>query len=128
MKNYSRQRNELLELLKSSKAHPTAETLYNLLKESGSTSSRGTVYRNLKDLVSDGTIIKISMADGADRYDYIHKKHNHIICKVCGRVMDFTYNFNSSKAILAVSEQTKMETNIESVIIYGICRECKNKR
>lgn len=128
MKNYSRQRNELLELLKSSKAHPTAEILYNLLKESGSTSSRGTVYRNLKDLVSDGTIIKISMADGADRYDYIHKKHNHIICKVCGRVMDFTYDFNSSKAILAVSEQTKMETNIETVIIYGICRECKNKR
>lgn len=127
MKNYSRQRNELLELLKSSKAHPTAETLYNLLKEKGSTSSRGTVYRNLKDLVSEGTIIKISMSDGADRYDYIHKKHNHIICKSCGKVMDFIYNFNSANAISSVLEQTKMETNIESVIVYGFCRECKNK-
>ena len=89
MKNYSRQREDLLSILKNSKSHPTAEELYNSIKEKIPSVSRGTVYRNLKDLVDEGYIIKISMADGADRYDYIHKKHNHIICKYCGMVKDF---------------------------------------
>ena len=77
MKNYSRQREDLLSILKNSKSHPTAEELYNSIKEKIPSVSRGTVYRNLKDLVDEGYIIKISMAGGADRYDYIHKKHNN---------------------------------------------------
>ena len=33
MKNYSRQREDLLSILKNSKSHPTAEELYNSIKE-----------------------------------------------------------------------------------------------
>ena len=102
MKNYSRQREDLLSILKNSKSHPTAEELYNSIKEKIPSVSRWTVYRNLKDLVDEGYIIKISMAGGADRYDYIHKKHNHIICKYCGMVKDFEYDFDLKNVKLSV--------------------------
>lgn len=102
MKNYSKQREDLLSVLKNSKSHPTAEELYNSIKEKIPSVSRGTVYRNLKDLVDEGYIIKISMAGGADRYDYIHKKHNHIICKYCGMVKDFEYDFDLKNVKLSV--------------------------
>ena len=50
MKNYSKQRDDLLSILKNSKSHPTAEELYEKVKEKIPNVSRGTVYRNLKDL------------------------------------------------------------------------------
>lgn len=127
MKNYSRQREDLLSILKNSKSHPTAEELYNSIKEKIPSVSRGTVYRNLKDLVDEGYIIKISMADGADRYDYIHKKHNHIICKYCGMVKDFEYDFDLKNVKLSVIKQMEMDPLLDGVIVYGICRKCKEK-
>ena len=127
MKNYSKQREDLLSVLKNSKSHPTAEELYNSIKEKIPSVSRGTVYRNLKDLVDEGYIIKISMAGGADRYDYIHKKHNHIICKYCGMVKDFEYDFDLKNVKLSVIKQTEMDPLLDGVIVYGICRKCKEK-
>ena len=127
MKNYSKQRDDLLSILKNSKTHPTAEELYEKIKEKIPNVSRGTVYRNLEDLVDENYIIKISMPDGADRYDYIHKKHNHVICKYCGKVKDFEYNFDSKKAKLSVLEQTGMESLLDGIIVYGVCEKCKSK-
>ncbi len=127
MKNYSKQRDDLLNILKNSKSHPTAEELYEKVKEKIQNVSRGTVYRNLKDLVDEDYIIKISMSDGADRYDYIHKKHNHVICRYCGKVKDFEYNFDSKKVKLSVLEQTGMDSFLEGITIYGVCEKCKSK-
>ena len=127
MKNYSKQREDLLSVLKNSKSHPTAEELYNSIKEKIPSVSRGTVYRNLKGLVDEGYIIKISMTDGADRYDYIHKKHNHIICKYCGMVKDFEYDFDLKNVKLSVIKQTEMDPLLDGVIMYGICEKCKEK-
>ena len=127
MKNYSKQREDLLSVLKNSKSHPTAEELYNSIKEKIPSVSRWTVYRNLKDLVDEGYIIKISMAGGADRYDYIHKKHNHIICKYCGMVKDFEYDFDLKNVKLSVIKQTEMDPLLDGVIVYGICGKCKEK-
>lgn len=127
MKNYSKQREDLLSILKNSKSHPSAEELYNSIKEKIPSVSRGTVYRNLKDLVDEGYIIKISMAGGADRYDYIHKKHNHIICKYCGMIKDFEYDFDLKNVKLSVIKQTEMDPLLDGVIVYGICGKCKEK-
>ena len=85
------------------------------------------MYRNLKDLVDEGYIIKISMANGADRYDYIHKKHNHIICKSCGTVKDFEYNFDLEDVKQSVIKQTEVSPLLDGVIMYGICEKCKEK-
>ena len=58
MKNYSKQRDDLLSILKNSKTHPTAEELYEKVKLKIPNVSKGTVYRNLKDLADEDYIIK----------------------------------------------------------------------
>lgn len=128
MKNYSKQREEILDFLMNSKIHPTAEKIFEEVKKQDSSISRGTVYRNLKELVNENFIIKISMNDGPDRYDYIHKKHNHVICKYCGKVKDFEYDFDSPEACSSVFEQTGMDSTLNSIVVYGICKECKKKK
>ena len=128
MKNYSKQREEILEVLKKSYDHPTAEQIYERVKEEGSTSSKGTVYRNLNVLVENSLILKIPTQDGADRYDYVRKKHNHVICKNCGIVYDFEYEFDLKPIKDTIIKQTKTEPFLETVIVYGICDNCIKKQ
>lgn len=128
MRNYSKQREEILEVLKEPGLHLTAEDIYNKVKLIDSTISMATVYRNLNELIYDGIIWKISSKDGKMRYDYSGEKHNHIICLRCGKVKDFKYEFNSNQDLMdSLNKQMYMNFELKTVTIYGICNECKLK-
>lgn len=66
----------------------TAEEVYAEAIKEMPKIALGTVYRNLNELVQDGIIRKIRVADGPDRFDKTVKPHEHIICSVCGGVFD----------------------------------------
>ena len=124
MEKYSRQRQEILDFLTESYSHPTAEEVYNEVKKRGSTASKGTVYRNLNFLVEKNIIEKISMQNGADRYDYKKTPHNHVICTKCNTVYDLEYNFNLKKLKNSIKEQTEIEKFSDYIIVQGICKKC----
>lgn len=124
MEKYSRQRQEILDFLIESYDHPTAEEIYAEVKKRGSTASKGTVYRNLNFLSEKGVIEKISMLNGADRYDYKKTPHNHVICSKCNKVFDFEYNFNLKRLRKSILEQTEIEDFSDYVIVQGICKKC----
>jgi len=128
MSNYSKQREEVLEVLKNSYNHPTAEEIYLILKSNNSKSSRSTVYRNLNLLQKENIIKKIPMSDGPERYDYFKKPHNHIICANCGKVVDFNFDFSSRQIIDAIKEDTNMDTNLRSITVEGICSSCNTSQ
>ena len=56
----SRQRNAILECVKKHEDHPTADIIYQEVRELFPHISLGTVYRNLSLLTSLGSIRKIS--------------------------------------------------------------------
>ncbi|MCL2354844.1 MAG: transcriptional repressor [Oscillospiraceae bacterium] len=130
MKNYSKQREEVLEVLKNSYQHPTAEEVYQTLKLNKRTSSRSTVYRNLGLLEEENIIKRILIPDGPDRYDYFKKPHNHVICKNCGKIADFEYDFRAIQIIDAIKEDTEMESSMDNITIEATCNDCvvENKR
>lgn len=127
MKNYSKQREEILEVLKNPGTHLTADEIFKKAKLIDKTISKATVYRNLKELAREGIVWKISMEDGKVIYDCPGEKHNHAICLKCGNVKDFKYEFESENLTKSLEEQIDMDLNIETVTIYGICDECKSK-
>lgn len=127
MENYSKQREEIIEVLENAYDHPTAEEIYMRLKEKLSTSSRSTVYRNLALLVNKKAILKIATPVGPDRYDLVRKKHNHAICLQCGKVFDFVYPFDFEELKDDIYNQTGVECDLENFTISGICKDCKNK-
>ena len=122
----SRQRDEILDYIKCSTEHPTADMVYERVKQSIPNISLGTVYRNLGMLSEHGTIQKISMLVGPDRYDYKRMPHNHAICTKCGKVFDFDYDFKLEKLKKSIKEQTGIEVSSEYIAIEGLCEECKN--
>ena len=127
MKHYSKQREEVLNILKKSYDHPTAEEVYQKTVNLGLGMSKSTVYRNLNSLTEDGEIRKISVATGSDRYDHVEKEHNHVICNQCGKVYDFEYKCITKQAIESIKKQTNMDSIMGEVILKGICEQCKSK-
>lgn len=127
MEKYSKQREEIINILKESYSHPTAEEVYLLAKEKNPSISRGTVYRNLSFLVEKGEIIKIDMNNGSDRYDYIRQDHSHIICAECGKVIDYYHDFDMKNLSKDIKSQTGLEFFSCNIAIKGICDNCKTK-
>ena len=126
MKNYSRQREEIIKVIKDSYNHPTAEEIYMIVKAKDPAVSRSTVYRNLGLLVETGMIKQISMKVGADRYDYMRAPHNHVMCTKCGKIFDFEYSFEYEKLEEIIKEQTGIEISKDGIALEGVCDSCKN--
>jgi len=125
MKNYSRQREEIIKVIKNSYNHPTAEEVYMTVKAKDPAVSRSTVYRNLGMLVESNIIKQISMKVGADRYDYIRNPHNHAMCIKCGNIFDFEYSFEYEELKKIIKEQTGVEISTDGIALEGICDSCK---
>ena len=120
---HSRQREALLDALKSTETHPTADWLYTQLKQDFPNISLGTVYRNLKMLSDNGTIIKLDIGSGVEHYDGFTQDHYHLVCRCCGSVSDIDVSIESLNEI--AQKASGGEISNHSLIFYGKCKNCK---
>ncbi|MBR2908036.1 MAG: transcriptional repressor [Clostridia bacterium] len=74
--------------LKTMHNHPTADAVYETVHLTYPSISKATVYRILNQMAQDGTALKVSVPDAADRFDDTCDPHYHIRCTTCGRVED----------------------------------------
>lgn len=120
---YSRQREAIKEFLISRQDHPTADTVYENIREKYPHISLGTVYRNLSLLVSLGEIDKISTAQGPDRFDARTAPHHHFVCRQCHCVIDMDMPPDDSlEAAAAATFSGTIDGHIVS--FYGLCENC----
>lgn len=77
----TRQRIDLYGALAASKAHPTAEELYWLVKQSQPGASLATVYNTLEAFCRHGLCRKLATADGGARYDADLSEHLHLVTR-----------------------------------------------
>ena len=84
----TKQRRQVLDVLKEAYRHLTAEEIYDILKQKGETLVFATVYNSLNYLFEKGYIRKIHTDNGGDRYDGNMMPHDHFICEKCGNVID----------------------------------------
>lgn len=127
MEKYSKQREEILNILKELYTHPTAEEIFVLVKKQNENISRGTVYRNLKFLEEKGEIIKISIGDGQERYDFSRDIHSHVVCKKCKKVFDIYYKFDNDDISKYIKEKTGLKFSSYNITIKGICSDCEKE-
>ena len=120
---YSKQRESILQYLRSTKCHPTAETVYRHILPNCPNISLGTVYRNLTVLTELGEIQKITAFEGPDRFDGNNTPHYHFICRQCGAVIDLEMESLSHINLLAAHN---FEGTIEghTTHFYGKCPNC----
>lgn len=121
---YSRQREAIKQYLSSTKAHPTADSVYMHVKEEFPNISLGTVYRNLNLLADLGEVIKITTPDGADRFDAETKPHYHFCCNKCGAVLDMNIP-DLDELNTYASKNFDGEIDGHTILFHGICNKCR---
>ena len=121
--NYSKQRESIKEYLLSTKEHPTADVIYQHVREENPKISLGTVYRNLTLLVELGEVRKISTGDGTDHFDADTSAHSHYFCRCCHRLMDVDVT-PSVEQILAASSAGIGTVEQASLLFTGVCKDC----
>lgn len=84
----TKQRAVILEALRSVKTHPTADEIYQMVRQKMPRISLGTVYRNLDLLAGAGEIISLDRAGTQKHFDGNPVPHQHVRCKHCGRIGD----------------------------------------
>jgi len=85
----TRQRAVILDILRESHAHPTAEMIYKDARRVVPNISLGTVYRNLNFLRDQGLVREIRPSDGgSSRFEGILSPHGHFHCVDCHGLMD----------------------------------------
>lgn len=120
----TKQRQCILEELRATKSHPTAEDVCQRVRRRLPRISLGTVYRNLEILSSCGMIQKLELAGWQRRYDGTVENHYHIRCVACGRVDDVdmdTLEFNDAE----LAEETGYDIDSHRIEFFGRCSVCK---
>ena len=83
-----KKRDAILEYLRSTKTHPSAEMIYTDLKPQIPDLAMGTVYRNLTLFKEQGLVSSVATVDGVERFDGNTDPHVHFICQNCNAVID----------------------------------------
>lgn len=124
MKKYSRQREAILNVLYSTDTHPTANRVYEKVRETIPNISLGTVYRNLAGLSETGEIISLSVGDGYERFDRNNAPHAHFYCKKCGKITDIALE---TDYLAQAVEKNGFIPDSSVYIVRGVCGECNTK-
>lgn len=122
---YSRQRESIKAYLMNHRNHPTADFVYDAIRQEYPSISLGTVYRNLNLLVEMGEITKLTFGDGADHFDADTSPHYHFLCKRCGHVYDLPMEIQHGVEAMA-RDYTDGEIEGHTIYFYGTCKNCGN--
>ncbi len=126
--NYSRKRLAIIETLKSTNTHPTAEWIYSKLKPEYNDLSLGTVYRNLKKFCTDNKIVSVGVHNGQEHFDANVNPHSHFACENCGAIIDIDKTFFTLDQINSLSNEYGIQVLRHDVMFHGICNACRDKK
>ena len=124
-RKHSKKRDAILDCIRGTKCHPTAEWVYQQLKPDFPDLSLGTVYRNIAMFKEEGIIQSIGVVNGLERYDINTNPHTHFICSVCGQVTDLD-EVVLPAAVLEEAASGGVITSYQLQFV-GVCAECSNQ-
>ena len=121
---HSKKRDAMLELMRGTKCHPTADWVYRRMRELFSDISLGTVYRNLNQLCEERLVMRVGVVDGHERFDADVSPHAHFFCECCGAVLDLPDNAPTQTYLASLSKQYGFVADSHEFKLHGRCNDC----
>ncbi|GIV62186.1 MAG: transcriptional repressor [Rhodothermaceae bacterium] len=116
-----------LAVLRAVSKHPhiTADRVFELARAELGAISRQAIYDALNTLAEKGLIRRIQPMGSPARYeDRVGDNHHHLICRVCGRVVDVDCAVGPAPC-LTPSDDQGYEIDEAEVIYWGRCPACQ---
>lgn len=125
---HSKKRDAIQNLMRGTTCHPTADWVYQGMKEIYPDISLGTVYRNLNQLCEERLVMRVGVVDGHERFDADISPHAHFFCVRCGVVTDLPDNAPTETYVKTLSKQYGFVVEHHEFKMHGLCKDCvKNK-
>ena len=119
-------RQVVLEVVRGTDTHPTAEWVHGRVRRRLPRVSLGTVYRNLRLLVAQGLLKELPGPHA--RFDGNLSEHHHFTCTACGRMLDVAGPLAEpqSRALSArIAALTGLRVTSHRIEFYGRCASCR---
>lgn len=116
-----------LAVLRTVAAHPhvTADAIVETVRAEIGAISLQSVYDALAVLVGGGIVRRIQPAGSPARFeDRVGDNHHHLICRVCGRLVDVDCAVGAAPCLTAANDQG-YEIHEAEVVYWGRCPECQ---
>lgn len=118
------QRLAISKFIISRKDHPSADQIYQELKNDYPTISLGTIYKTLHLLEEFGLIQKLRFNESSIRYDPDMELHINMVCSKCGKIYDYKAE-NVKKIWSVIISDTGIKPKGQRIDIYYECDDCK---
>jgi len=118
------QRLAICKFILSRKDHPTAELIYQELRNEYPTISLGTIYKTLHLLEELGLIQELGFNEGSVRYDPDMELHINMVCSKCGKISDYKAE-NVETLWSAIISDLGFKPKGQRIDIYYECHDCK---
>jgi Fur family peroxide stress response transcriptional regulator len=115
------QRMQILQAFISLKGHPTIEDIHREIPYI----SVNTVYKNVNLFVNMQILNELPYGNGLSRYEFFKVHHYHVICELCGDIVDFEFPKLIGVEELA-GKLSKYKIHNYKMEINGICSRCQN--
>jgi len=122
----TKQRQAILEAVRQTNCHPSAQWVYEKVRQEIPHISLGTIYRNLELMAKSGIILQIPSISGQARYDGDTSAHGHITCRSCDRIDDLFIESDWGPFLKAAQEAGFQDVKV-LVELSGLCPDCARK-
>ncbi len=119
----TKQREVVLQVIRETEAHLTANEVFDKSKQLLPTISFATVYNSLRYLKDAGHIAEISFGNGASRFDSLTSRHDHAICTKCGKLVDMDIEL-PIEVVNFAAQFSKFKLESIELTLRGLCPEC----
>ncbi|MDR2433933.1 MAG: transcriptional repressor [Treponema sp.] len=132
-RKHSKQREAILQMILSSRSHPSARWVYEHVKPAIPGLSLGTVYRNISVLMEEGLVVSRGVVEREERFDGVVTSHPHLICTCCGGIFDLPGDIplDFSWVSIELPDWKEREPGSGAFLInhqkthfYGLCSRC----
>jgi Fur family peroxide stress response transcriptional regulator len=114
-------------VLTNAKDHPSAQEVYEKVRDLLPHITRGTIYNTLNRLVECGFVRALAFPGGA-RYDANLTSHINMVCTACGAIFDILGHEDEIRLLKReLSRASNFDIVSERLDFYGTCIECREK-
>lgn len=113
---------------KGEPGHLSAEEVYRLLEDEGEEIGLATVYRVLAQFANAGILVRRNFENGTAVFELDDgKHHDHLICVMCGQVMEFL-DPKIENLQQEVASKYGYQLVDHTMALYGVCPDCQKKK
>ena len=115
------QRVAILGFMRENPVHPTADVVYEALRDNVGSLSLTTVYNTLKLFVEHSLVSMLTIDDTFRCFDGNVEMHVHLKCRNCKKIMDMPM---PKEVATFVEDIENFKVDEVQLYVKGICKDC----